>query len=127
MPDFCRRRSGIALFEERVATHVIAVYLPESRPVRFSELQAADPLGALPGVQVRNDQTHRTAVIPRERLTVAGEGEDVFGAVDVVERQVGRVSAEAVDHHGLALRPGGDVPPQPRDGYPLPLVCRPAV
>jgi len=39
-----------ALFRPGVAAHVIAVGFPETGAVLFHQLQAVEPLGALPGV-----------------------------------------------------------------------------
>ena len=47
--------AAVALFVPGVAAHVVAVALPESRLVLRQEFKAADPFGALPEVEVRND------------------------------------------------------------------------
>ncbi len=69
---------GVALLAPGVAEVVVAAFLPEAAAVRGHVLDAADPLGALPGVELRDDQSHREAVFHGERLAVAVGGE--YGA-----------------------------------------------
>src|SRR5712692_7122555 len=65
----------VSFLGPRIAAHVVAVLLPEARAIAVHELQAADPLGALPEVQVRHEQTQRPAVLGRDRFAVAGVDE----------------------------------------------------
>src|SRR5262245_499351 len=58
----------VALFSPRVPTHVVAVLLPEARVIFLEQLDAGYPLGALPQIQVRNQEPYRPAVFGRERL-----------------------------------------------------------
>ena len=55
----------VALLEPRVAAIVVAVALPEAGFVVVEQLQTGDPLGALPEVEVRDQQTGRAAVFGR--------------------------------------------------------------
>ena len=61
----------------------------------LEQTQAAHPLGALPEVEVRDEQARRAAVLRLERLAVVAERDPRLAARDVLERQVGRVAAVA--------------------------------
>src|SRR6516225_3332592 len=50
-PTTGRSVASISLFSPRIAVHVIAEFLPESRLVVIDELQTAYPLGALPEIK----------------------------------------------------------------------------
>src|SRR5215470_5867420 len=60
--------SGIALLFPGIAIHVIAALLPKAGFVTFGELEAGYPLGRLPEIQMRHQQTGRTAVVGRDGL-----------------------------------------------------------
>src|SRR5215471_1776516 len=117
-----RRRRGtrllpaVALFLPGVAAHVVAVLLPEAWAIAGHELQATHPLGALPEVQVRDEQPQRPAVLRTDRLPVARIDEHVFLAQEVVERQVGGEAMLGLDHHMRSLRLALDELHQLRDG-----------
>src|SRR5207249_648014 len=66
---------GVALVLPGVGVHVVAVDLPEAGRVDVEELEAAQPLGALPEVELGHDQAKGPAVIGREVLTVVLEGQ----------------------------------------------------
>src|SRR5258706_4878680 len=53
-----------------VATHVIAALFPKTCLIFREEAHAFDPLRGFPGVQLRNDQTDRTAVFGWNRRAV---------------------------------------------------------
>src|SRR6476660_5808866 len=59
-----------SLFPPRVAEHVVAAALPVAWAVEVEELDAANPFGALPGVELRDHAADRAAVIGRNRLAV---------------------------------------------------------
>ena len=65
--DAGRARSvaPVPLLPPRVAVVVVAVALPEAGLVLQRQRQAADPLRALPEVQVRDEQPRRAAVLGR--------------------------------------------------------------
>src|SRR5262245_3506341 len=63
-------RSAIPLFLPGVGVVVISADLPEARLVVLDELDAGDPLRALPEVQIGNEAAHRRAVLELERLAV---------------------------------------------------------
>src|SRR5688572_10596911 len=88
----------VALLFERVAANVIAIHLPEAGLLPGEELHSAYPLGALPEVQVGDDKTDGPAVLFHERLAVVVGGEEVLGPHEVVELEVRRVTAIAVEH-----------------------------
>src|SRR5437762_5579588 len=81
---------AVPLFGPRVAAHVIAVLLPEARQVLRQELEAPDPLGALPEVEVRYEEPRRPAVLGSEPLAAPLEGDEILRPVEVGERQVRR-------------------------------------
>src|SRR4030088_31954 len=60
----------VALLEPGVAAVVVAVAFPEPGFVVIEEPEPADPLGALPEVEMRYEETRRSAVIARQRLAV---------------------------------------------------------
>jgi hypothetical protein len=51
---------------------MIAQRFPETGLVFLDDAQAAQPLGALPEVQVRNEQPHWPTVLQRQRQSVVG-------------------------------------------------------
>src|SRR3954454_1853423 len=60
----------VPLLPPRVAQVVVAVLLPEARVVARHQRELADPLGALPEGEVRDDHPHGAAVLHRQRLAV---------------------------------------------------------
>src|SRR3954471_17351155 len=83
----------IALLFPRVAVVVVAVGLPEAGLVVVAKLKAADPLRALPEVQMRDQQPRRAAVLGLKRLTAVLVGDPRPATDQVLERQVGRIAA----------------------------------
>src|SRR5690606_18306826 len=83
----------VALLAPRITAVVIAELLPEARLVAVRQPQTAHPLRALPEVQVRDEQTRRTAVLRRQWRTIVRERDPGGSAGDVLERQVRRVAA----------------------------------
>src|SRR5262245_34895947 len=67
---------AVSLLLPGVSEHVIAAALPEAGRVLGPELDALDPLGGLPGVQARDDQAQRAAVVQADRRPVVGVGEE---------------------------------------------------
>src|SRR5207302_5977114 len=120
----------IALFEPRVAPVVVAVLLPKPRLVVVEELQPGHPLGALPEVEVGDEQPGRTTVLDRKgppvvapydpRLAIGHVGQGQVGGVarvpngqDVCRgRQRPGQGQQGVDRHApeadTQLGPGGD-------------------
>src|SRR3954451_18739990 len=123
-----RSVAPVPLLQPRVAAKVVAVRLPEAGLVLVPELEAAHPLGALPEVEVRDEQPYRAAVLRVERLAVVAERDPGFAVDQILERDVRRVAAvterdrvgrvvldgleQRVDSHALPdrveLRPAGD-------------------
>src|SRR4051795_9919357 len=81
-----------ALFLPRVGVVVVAVALPETELIVVEELEAADPLAALPEVFLGDDQAERVAVLELERLAPEGVGEEDVVVIEDGERDVGRVA-----------------------------------
>src|SRR3954452_22269692 len=90
----------VPLFLPRVAAVVVAVALPEPGLVVVEQAQPGDPLGALPEVQVRDQQAGGSAVLDGQRLALVLPHHPRLAAGDVGERQVRRVAR---------VRPGDDV------------------
>src|ERR1043165_8288098 len=81
----------VALFEPRIAVVVIAAQFPEARLVMHRELDALDPLGALPEVKLGDHHAQGTAMLAADRLAVpAPRQQDIVGR-EVSQRHVGRV------------------------------------
>src|SRR5690606_7195536 len=81
---------GVALLAPRVTARVVAALLPEA-PVRVLGQQVvppAQPLRALPRVQVRDHQPQRGAALGRERLAVHVGGQQRGGGEQVRQRHV---------------------------------------
>src|SRR5918992_337829 len=85
----------VALLFPGVAVVVVAVGLPEARLVVVAQLESANPLGALPEVEMRNEQPRRSAVLGLERLAAVLIRDPRPAADQILERQVGRVVAVA--------------------------------
>ena len=93
---------------------------PGSSVVR--QRDAADPLGALPQVQVRDQQPGRPAVLGLEVLAVVPEGDPGLAVEQVVQRQVRGVAAVRVHERVLGGRL--DVGQQRVQRHALPVRCR---
>src|ERR687887_2040715 len=73
-----------------VAAHVVAALLPEARAVFGQEPDALDPLGRLPGVEARHDQSDGAAVFGRDGPAVVRPGEERVLGEEVFDGQVRR-------------------------------------
>ena len=74
-----------ALFLPRVGVVVVAVALPEPEDVVVEELEAADPLRALPEIALGDEQPERPAVLGLERLAVERVGQQDVVVVEHAE------------------------------------------
>ena len=82
----------------------------------IKEAHSLDPLGRLPGVELGNDQTHRSAMVRRNRCTVVRPGKQRILIKKIFNRNVGgptRVVSKRNDEPELASRPFD----QSRDGF----------
>jgi len=70
-----------ALLFPRIAVHVVAVPFPVSRFILRQKLEAADPLGTLPAVELRDHQAQRTAMLRLERRAIVTESEQTSGCI----------------------------------------------
>src|SRR4051812_21041274 len=75
----------VALLAPGVAAVVVAVLLPEPGAVPRAQRDPADPLGALPEVQVRHQHARRPAVLGRQRPPVEFPDDPGLAARDVGE------------------------------------------
>src|SRR5688572_28015999 len=95
---------AISLLFERIRVVVVAVALPEARAVIGSQLDAAEPLGALPEVLARNHQPERTAVLRRERLAVCVRREQRERIAQECDRHVRRIALLGVSYDEMSRR-----------------------
>src|SRR2546425_2541362 len=96
--------ASVPLFGPRIAVHVIAVLLPESRQVVVQQLEASYPLRALPEVEMRHEQPGGPAVLRREPFPGPRECDEVLRPVQVRERQVRREALLGDDKTKLRRR-----------------------
>src|SRR5579885_2438078 len=106
--------SAIALLFPRVAVIVIAARLPEAGAVLGEELDALQPLRALPEIEPGNHHAHRPAMLARDRLALPAVREQRVGRRELGERDIGRVAVEGMEDDmarlGLGARKVEDVP-----------------
>src|SRR3954468_7713851 len=96
----------VALFEPRVAEVVVTVALPETLLVVLQQREPGDPLGALPEVQVRDEQPHRPAVLAGQRAPLVRPDDPRLPAADVLQRQGRGVPGRGRGEHEPRLRRG---------------------
>src|SRR3954470_17303893 len=77
----------ITLLKPGIPAVVISERLPEAGLVLLGEGETADPLGALPEVQMRDQQARRTAVLGFEVISVELVDDPRLATGDVVDRQ----------------------------------------
>src|SRR5438132_938066 len=73
----------------RIAAHVITDLFPETGLVFGEKAHALDPLRGFPRIELRNDQTHRAAVLGRNRRAVMQESEERILIQEVFDGNVG--------------------------------------
>src|ERR1700730_8841106 len=104
-----RGSESVALLFPVVGVVVVAVALPEARLIRGEELDAAQPLGALPEVARRDDETQRPAVLGLERLRRRLPRDEGLVVLERLERHVGPEALLRVRAHVAgAPRPSGE-------------------
>src|SRR5919202_2080214 len=91
--------AAVALLFPWITVIVIAERFPEARRVPVRQAQAADPLGALPEVEVWHDQPRWAAVLRRQRLILVPVRDERLAALQVRHGQVRRISAVAPHTH----------------------------
>src|SRR3954453_6050147 len=96
----------VPLLAPGVTQVVVAVLLPEPRLVARHERQLADPLRALPEVEVRHQQSDRSAVLDRQRLAVELPHHPRLASGDVLEWQGGGVPGLRRRHDEVRLGGG---------------------
>lgn len=88
---------------------MVAAALPVASLVVFDEFDAADPFGALPGIELRDHAADRAAVVGRNRLAVVQVGKQRIFGEKIGERQVRRpaiVVAMTDDEMSIRFNPG---------------------
>src|SRR5215470_9675385 len=96
---------AIAQTARRFGAHVVAVLLPEPGRVDVDELEGAEPLRALPEVELGQDQPQRPAVVGLEVAAPVVERQDDVVLRKIVERGVGGVVRIGVLKHEGGLGP----------------------
>src|SRR5688572_8608193 len=92
-------------FLPRVRFVVVAVALPEARSIVRGELEATNPLRALPEIALRHHQAERVAVVRRERRAIGDVGQEYVVIVEHRERKVRGVALLGVNDYELGRRP----------------------
>src|SRR5207245_7687063 len=94
----------VALFFPRVTPVVIAIPFPEPRLVARRELDPPKPLRALPGVEPRDDEPRRRAMLRGERLAVRAKSDEAIVALRELDGRVRGEALFAVSDHVFCLR-----------------------
>src|SRR5262245_28753055 len=89
---------GIALLMPGIGDVVVAAFLPEAAPIGDEVLDRADPLDALPRVQVRHHHADRGAVLGGQGLAVAMGGQQRRRSEEVHHPYVRAVAVLRPDH-----------------------------
>ena len=95
----------------RVPMHMIAVAFPETGTVFSEEFEAAEPFGALPGVELGDDEAGGSAVFDAERLAVVVGSDEGVGSEEIGEGEVRRpaeIVAEGADEFCLGFGATGE-------------------
>src|SRR5512132_1990572 len=80
----------IALLLPGIAAVVVAVGLPEAGLVVVGDAKPGDPFGALPEIEVGDQQAGGTAVLTGQRLALVLGDDPGLAFGQVLDRQVGR-------------------------------------
>src|SRR3982074_1185946 len=88
----CPGLLAVALFLPGIGVVVVAVALPEAEDVVVEELEAADPLRALPEVALRDEEPERPAMLRLEWSSVEGVGQQDVVIVEDGQWKVRRVA-----------------------------------
>src|SRR5258705_13599150 len=88
-----------SLFRPRIAVHVIAVLLPESRRIRGPQLDAANPLGTFPQIEPRHQPPQRPAMLRGQIFSIPRISENTIVRDKFLQRNIHRETGLAVTHH----------------------------
>src|SRR5215469_14568870 len=83
----------VTLFAPWVCMIVIAAHFPKSTPVPIAELERSDPLGAFPRVEFRYHEPQRPAMVRFQLAPIVPMRKYHIIVQELIERQIGRVSA----------------------------------
>src|SRR6202035_1145226 len=89
----------VALLRPGIPVVVVAVALPEPRFVMVEELESGHPLGALPEVEMGNQQAGRATVLLWEGLPFVLPDHPGLASGHVGEREVGGVPGVGGGQH----------------------------
>jgi hypothetical protein len=93
----------IPLLAPWVSVVVVAELLPEAGGIVKHQLDAADPLGRFPEIQVWDQQSCGSTVLRDKLFSVLLKGDPRFAVEQILQRQVGAVTALAVSHRVICL------------------------
>src|SRR5215475_771810 len=82
----------MTLLPPGITVVVVAELLPEARLVVAQEGDAPYPLGALPEIEMRNQEPSRTSVLGLQLSVVEAERDPRLVVLEILQRQVGRVA-----------------------------------
>src|SRR5688572_26895878 len=119
----------VPLFPPRVTVAVVSVHFPEPWLVVLHETQAPNPLGGLPEIEVRHQETRRPPLLGREGLAVVVPDDQRLSVNQILNRKVGRIPAIAKRHHERRrwlLEPGRCEDAINGDAAPVSVELRPA-
>src|SRR5579885_201521 len=95
---------GVAFLAPGIRVIVVAAHFPEPAAIPIAELDRAHPFGALPGIELRHDEPQRPAMIGFQVAAVVAMRQHHVVVQKFFNRQVGGVSAIAMDDDIASLR-----------------------
>ena len=104
--------------------HVVPVLLPEAGRIHVEEFERPHPLGALPEVELGNDQAAGAAVVGFQVPAVVLQRQQRVVIHQLLEGEVGGVIRVGVDHDRDRLRLDAHVLQQLSDVNPLPAIVQ---
>src|SRR6516164_9838976 len=90
---------NVPLLAPRITIFVISAQLPEASLVAFGELESVYPLGRLPEIQVRDEESCRATVVARKRLTLVVQSDHRLSRGKICKGDICRVAIVAVCEH----------------------------
>ena len=82
---------------------MVAELLPEAGGIVKHQLDAADPLGRFPEIQVWDQQSCGSTVLGDKLFSVVLKGDPGFAVEQILQWQVGALTAVAVSHRVICL------------------------
>src|SRR5205085_10796715 len=94
----------VTLLVPRVAVVMIAPHFPKTPPLISAKFEGPHPFCALPSVEFRHHQPERPAMVGFEIFSVMPIREQNVVVQKFSQRQIGRVTAVAMDENEASLR-----------------------